>query len=565
MKVKNTLLNDIADSLTLPNTEYSEKDKEACKKHINGFILIELSESDLRALNTKGFTQTLLWLNNRLKFGFDNDKIVKIINDGRSKPDVLKVFKSGLTTHDLDLCLMSIDIKMINSVLIEFKKEILEYATFKLEETGRVNDGLVGEILEEARESSEETLFYVNDVVVVTALYDILNIINSKVERANYTILNFLVEVERAYGVTRDLEAMGDVALTGVLGNGDTNTLIYFLRKVLEPYALSEGEIASYNITEQYQRVLNELNTLFNKSVEVINGLTIDDMGDYFDNLGSTLEAEKSFEKLFETLITGGITITPVKTIASFKQAIEGNIDAILNTSVATGIAILEKICQEYTIFRDSDEIIACVKEQVAQNKMNNNEYFSIILKVFEHSVDVTNVDSVLVVEFDNIIKQLLKEPLADLFSGRDSVFISGSRSIVRELPPKVIKGLDVLMTNNEIVFVGDCSGVDTLVQEYLKKHHYEKNVMVYYSGKQPRNLASGLFHLRYIEAKSSNGRILHMAKDFHMSTDCTRGIVIWDGKSVGSMENFKRLTKMGKSVNVITQPHNGGRKWNQV
>jgi hypothetical protein len=67
-----------------------------------------------------------------------------------------------------------------------------------------------------------------------------------------------------------------------------------------------------------------------------------------------------------------------------------------------------------------------------------------------------------------------------------ETVFVAGSRA-VKELPEAVRRSLDRIRRLGFLVLVGDCYGVDTLVQEYLKAQDYQR-VRVYPIGAKPRH-----------------------------------------------------------------------------
>ena len=69
----------------------------------------------------------------------------------------------------------------------------------------------------------------------------------------------------------------------------------------------------------------------------------------------------------------------------------------------------------------------------------------------------------------------------------RKEIFIFGSREI-DELPTGVEKVLDTLMMLKTIILVGDCTGVDFAVQQYLYENNYSR-VKVFTSNKKPRNI----------------------------------------------------------------------------
>ena len=131
-------------------------------------------------------------------------------------------------------------------------------------------------------------------------------------------------------------------------------------------------------------------------------------------------------------------------------------------------------------------------------------------------------------------------------------VFISGSKTISK-LNDEFLKLLSEAVQASSEILIGDCYGVDTLVQQYLADLHY-KNVTIYCSGQKPRNCIdqSWKIHSCSKQAMGLKGRQFHTVKDIEMSKDCDYGIALWDSKSVGTAENIKRLKNLGKNVFVL-------------
>ncbi len=113
-------------------------------------------------------------------------------------------------------------------------------------------------------------------------------------------------------------------------------------------------------------------------------------------------------------------------------------------------------------------------------------------------------------------------------------VFVSGSRSI-RELPQAARTSLDNITTLGFTVCVGDCYGVDTLVQAYLAAKNYQR-VVVFHIGNTPRN------NLGFRSQQVSGSR--QTAKDVAMADAADYGLAIWDGRSPGTAKNIARVAK---------------------
>jgi len=133
-------------------------------------------------------------------------------------------------------------------------------------------------------------------------------------------------------------------------------------------------------------------------------------------------------------------------------------------------------------------------------------------------------------------------------------VFISGSKSISK-LPEEVKSLLDSYIVTGAEILVGDCYGVDAVVQKYLDSKGYS-NVSIYCSGETPRNnFVTGAKVRSCAEAaKGLTRSAFHYVKDIQMTQDCDQAIMIWDGKSKGTAENIRRIKELKKPYRIITE-----------
>ena len=138
------------------------------------------------------------------------------------------------------------------------------------------------------------------------------------------------------------------------------------------------------------------------------------------------------------------------------------------------------------------------------------------------------------------------------------TVFIGGSRTISR-LAPQVVQRLDRIVEKNLPVVVGDANGADKAVQRYLHSKRYE-NVEVFCAGEVCRNNI-GNWKLRRVSSNAKGRNFdFYAAKDRLMSQQATVGLMIWDGKSVGTLLNVKRL--LGEQKKVVVYDACEGRFW---
>ncbi len=131
-------------------------------------------------------------------------------------------------------------------------------------------------------------------------------------------------------------------------------------------------------------------------------------------------------------------------------------------------------------------------------------------------------------------------------------VFIGGSRRII-QLNVDVCARLDRIVEQGFTVLVGDAGGADKAVQQYLHGKNHQ-NVEVFCSGDQCRNNVGG-WPLRAIEASGSKNREFFTVKDRVMTKEATVGLMLWDGKSLGTINNVARLLGQGKTTLVYNEP----------
>lgn len=134
-----------------------------------------------------------------------------------------------------------------------------------------------------------------------------------------------------------------------------------------------------------------------------------------------------------------------------------------------------------------------------------------------------------------------------------NTIFIGGSRHVSR-LPSEVKKRLDNVVASGHRVIVGDANGADKAVQKHFHDIHYDK-VTVFCSGASPRNnLGTWLTH--HVDApKNAKGFQFYAAKDREMTREADFGLMIWDGKSPGTVLNVLRLAIAGKIAVLFNVP----------
>jgi hypothetical protein len=133
------------------------------------------------------------------------------------------------------------------------------------------------------------------------------------------------------------------------------------------------------------------------------------------------------------------------------------------------------------------------------------------------------------------------------------TVFLSGSRQISR-LNDVIRVRLKKIIEGGLRVIVGDANGADKAMQSFLSEAHYQ-NVEVFCSGDVCRNNV-GDWPVRNITVSPRlKGREFYAQKDMAMAEEADIGLVLWDGKSAGSVSNVLQLMQSGKPVVVYFGP----------
>jgi hypothetical protein len=127
-------------------------------------------------------------------------------------------------------------------------------------------------------------------------------------------------------------------------------------------------------------------------------------------------------------------------------------------------------------------------------------------------------------------------------------VFIGGSRAVSR-LNALIREQLDNLIDHESVLLIGDANGSDKAVQQYLADRGY-RNVSVFCMQECRNN--RGEWTVRTI---TSNGRqrdfTYYSTKDRAMAEEAHCGLMLWDGKSKGTLSNIITLLSSSKKVLV--------------
>jgi adenine-specific DNA-methyltransferase len=131
-------------------------------------------------------------------------------------------------------------------------------------------------------------------------------------------------------------------------------------------------------------------------------------------------------------------------------------------------------------------------------------------------------------------------------------IFIGGSRAFSR-LNTVIRERLDDVMKKGCTVLVGDANGGDKAVQQYFADERYA-DVVVFCMENCRNNI--GNWPTRNIEPPpGSTGFSYYSAKDLVMSQEAGCGLMLWDGKSKGTLQNMLKLIDAKKPTLVYFAP----------
>lgn len=132
-------------------------------------------------------------------------------------------------------------------------------------------------------------------------------------------------------------------------------------------------------------------------------------------------------------------------------------------------------------------------------------------------------------------------------------VFIGGSRHVSR-LSREFRERLDRIMENGFPIVIGDANGADRAVQQYLHENDYE-NVEVFFSGGVCRNNVGDWPTHDIVATTRHRTAEFYSAKDRVMAREASVGLMLWDGKSVGTLLNVYRLLSLQKEAVIYVVP----------
>ena len=133
-------------------------------------------------------------------------------------------------------------------------------------------------------------------------------------------------------------------------------------------------------------------------------------------------------------------------------------------------------------------------------------------------------------------------------------VFIAGSRRL-SQLRNDVKRRIDNIVDKGLTVMVGDANGVDKAVQRYLSSRHYSNVLVFCMEGGCRNNLGS--WPTRKVAAADPARRdfAYYSTKDRAMVEEADYGLMLWDGKSRGTLRSIVDLVRQKKPVVVYIAP----------
>jgi len=132
------------------------------------------------------------------------------------------------------------------------------------------------------------------------------------------------------------------------------------------------------------------------------------------------------------------------------------------------------------------------------------------------------------------------------------NVFIGGSRA-VSKLNEVVRARLDDLIRRGCTILVGDANGADKAVQMYFAEKHYAS--VIVFCMENCRNNVGGWPPRSVEPPRGSKGFSYYAAKDFVMAEEAHCGVMLWDGKSKGTLQNILNLLAGNKRTLVYLAP----------
>lgn len=132
-------------------------------------------------------------------------------------------------------------------------------------------------------------------------------------------------------------------------------------------------------------------------------------------------------------------------------------------------------------------------------------------------------------------------------------LFLGGSRHVT-VLPALVLDRLAALLEGAPAVLIGDAAGADAALQAVLHARGYRRVEVFCSDGLCRHNL--GDWPVRAIPTgRRARDAQFYAVKDRAMAEAATEGLMVWDGRSPGTIGNVRRLVAQDKPVTICTVP----------
>ncbi len=133
------------------------------------------------------------------------------------------------------------------------------------------------------------------------------------------------------------------------------------------------------------------------------------------------------------------------------------------------------------------------------------------------------------------------------------NIFIAGPR-VLRKIDTMIENKINNIINKEYTILVGDANGIDRAVQLYLYEKKYT-NVKIYATkGKVRNNL--GNWDIKNVNVSQDlKGFDFYAAKDYEMAKEADYGLMIWNGKSKGTLNNAINLLIMKKNLLIYFSP----------
>jgi adenine-specific DNA-methyltransferase len=125
------------------------------------------------------------------------------------------------------------------------------------------------------------------------------------------------------------------------------------------------------------------------------------------------------------------------------------------------------------------------------------------------------------------------------------TIFIAGSRQI-ETIPAEAVQRISNIIGRRYKVIIGDAPAADMAVQRYMTVSAYP-HVTVFCSGRRCRNNLNGWPTRHILPPADAQGFQFYAAKDREMVHSADFALMLWDGRSIGTLANAMRLAYAAK------------------